>query len=138
MFITVRFGDNRSEIFNPDCPCRVLLNAIKSKCECDQNDVIDLSNESGVVKQLLKNPDHNGLNVFTNREELILLRVHRTQSKDAEGVTYTPLLQEKLRDQEFVAKLNRQFTKKQEATKLNGGRRTSMAKRKVMTSKANK
>ncbi|CAH1232659.1 C22orf15 [Branchiostoma lanceolatum] len=57
-FITVKYGDNQTEIFNPHCKSTLLLKCIKQKCKCellDHDTVIDLADDQGNVKNLSEN-----------------------------------------------------------------------------------
>ncbi|WAR11449.1 hypothetical protein MAR_025629 [Mya arenaria] len=46
VYITVRYGESQREIFNPNCKTNVLLKSIKTKCKCDREADIELSDES--------------------------------------------------------------------------------------------
>ena len=47
MFITVRFGNDNQEIFNPDCRIVNLINDIRNKCRIDEKQIVDLTDETG-------------------------------------------------------------------------------------------
>ena len=52
MFITVRFGNDSKEIFNPDCCIVNLVLEIRKKCRIEEDtQVIDLTDETGGQKQ---------------------------------------------------------------------------------------
>lgn len=106
MFITVRFGDDKSEIFNPDCRNVILLHNIKERCDCDIEDTVDLSDETGNVMNLLDNPTDYGKHYLTERAAFILVRVERDIDGDEDKLVYHPLLQGMESDKDFLDRLN--------------------------------
>lgn len=107
MFITVRYGDDREQIFNPNCLVKILLQAIKDKCQCERNDILELSDPEGVVKNLHSNLTEYGTEFLSERETLILLRVEKADNEnEEERPLYIPLLDGMDEDEEFIRKLN--------------------------------
>ncbi|XP_071491175.1 uncharacterized protein [Diadema setosum] len=107
MFITVRFGDDRSELFNPNCRNVILLDNIRERCNCDDDDVIDLSDEHGSIANLPGHLDDYGKNFLADRGSFILVRVEReTEEGDDDRVTYIPLLHGMDNDKDFLSRLN--------------------------------
>ncbi|XP_064600914.1 uncharacterized protein LOC135467084 [Liolophura sinensis] len=112
MFVTVKFGEDVSEIYNPDCRNDVLLQHIKSKCKlAGTDDVLELSDERGVVKNLRNYPTDYAAEYLRDREILILLRVDGTSSSMSEDTemersTFVPLLHGLEDNAEFHDTLN--------------------------------
>ncbi|XP_002732971.2 uncharacterized protein LOC100371097 [Saccoglossus kowalevskii] len=107
MFITVKFGDGKSEIFNPNCRNAILLHNIKERCDCDIEDMVELSDETGNVMHLLTNPADYGKQYLTERTAFILLRVEREDSEgEEERLTYHPLLRGMDTNKDFLERLN--------------------------------
>lgn len=103
MFITVRFADDKTELFNPDCRNCLLLNNIKERCDCDDDDFIDLSDESGSLKHLQRFPLDYGTKHLNEREILILVKGERT---DGDKMTFVPLLDGMESNSAFLQRLN--------------------------------
>ncbi|XP_031550612.1 uncharacterized protein LOC116288042 isoform X2 [Actinia tenebrosa] len=74
MFVIVRYADDRRELFNPDCRSCLLLNNIKERCDCDEDDIVDLSDETGCLKNLIKHPLEYATKFLTSREILVLVK----------------------------------------------------------------
>jgi len=74
MFITVRFADDKTELFNPNCRNCLLLSNIKERCDCEDDDFIDLSDESGLLKHLQRHPLDYGTKYLNEREILVLVK----------------------------------------------------------------
>ncbi|KAK2143720.1 hypothetical protein LSH36_818g00011 [Paralvinella palmiformis] len=91
MFVTVKFGEQEETIFNPQCKCVTLLSTIKQRC-CDDDVEVDLSDENGNVKNLRESPNRYADEILADRENLVLLKVDRTDSGDCQ---FTPLLNDK-------------------------------------------
>ncbi|XP_072030219.1 uncharacterized protein CXorf65-like [Amphiura filiformis] len=107
MFITVRFGDDCSEMFNPNCKNIILLNNIKQRCKCNDQDVVDLSDESGSVAHLPSHLQEYGKNYLADRGTFILVRVETKLDEGNEvRVTYVPLLNGMDSNKEFIDRLN--------------------------------
>ncbi|XP_054759004.2 uncharacterized protein CXorf65 homolog [Lytechinus pictus] len=112
MFITVRYGDDKSELFNPNCRNVILLDNIRERCNCDEDDVIDLSDENGSVANLPGHLDDYGKNFLSDRGSFILVRVERDGDEgDDDRITYIPLLQGVDDDKDFLSRLNPKPTK---------------------------
>ncbi|EDO43643.1 predicted protein [Nematostella vectensis] len=94
MFIIVRYGDDSQLLCNINCRSRVLYESIKDRCECQTEDVIDLADETGTLKNLSDRPiQQYALEYLTSRASYILMKVKK--SEDALGVeskSYEPLL----------------------------------------------
>lgn len=90
MFITVRFGDCQEALFNPNCMTKVLLEDIKKRCRLDREEVIDLSDESGNLKNLLEHKSENATGLLKARHSFILIKVHKKEGEEV--LSYTPLL----------------------------------------------
>ncbi|KAL4217510.1 hypothetical protein ACF0H5_023959 [Mactra antiquata] len=106
MYITVRYGESQQEIFNPNCKTYLLLKTIKNKCKCGREADIELSDESGNIKNL-RDPGFQlryASEFLDEREKLILLKVERPNN---DGLLYTPLLQagDTVLSEEFMARL---------------------------------
>ncbi|XP_013406584.1 uncharacterized protein CXorf65 homolog [Lingula anatina] len=106
MFITVLYGDNRQQIFNPNCLVKILLHHIKERCHLDKNDVVELSDDQGAVKNLHTNLTEYGTEFLSDREQLILLRVEKDAEGEEDRPLYIPLLDGLEEDEEFIRKLN--------------------------------
>lgn len=110
MYITVRFGDSREEIFNPNCRSVSLLRNIKDRCTFNDEDFdmigdIELSDESGNIKYLRDSPMRYANEILGHRESLVLLRVE-TRS-DGPFVSYIPMLRdEEAITEEFLSRLS--------------------------------
>lgn len=108
VYISVRFGDSQQEIFNPNCKTYLLLKNIKHKCKCDREADIELSDESGNIKNL-RDPGFQqryATDFLDERERLVLLKVTRS-NHDGGQVIYTPLLKagDAILSDDFLARL---------------------------------
>lgn len=90
MFITVRFGDCQEALFNPNCMIKVLLEDIKKRCRRNREELIDLSDESGNLKNLLDHKTEYATDLLKARHSFILIRLEKKQGEEL--FTYTPLL----------------------------------------------
>ena len=109
MFVTVKYGEDQSKIFNANCRNDILLHSIKDKCKCNLEDTVELSDENGIVKDLRRHPDEYGVEYLKERETLILLKVeglYPGSYYDNSRTTYIPLLAGMENNQEFVEALN--------------------------------
>ncbi|XP_032218024.2 uncharacterized protein CXorf65 homolog [Nematostella vectensis] len=111
MFITVRYADDRKELFNPDCRSCLLLNNIKERCDCEEDDIVDLSDETGNLKDLLNHPLEYASKYLTPREILVLVKGEKA---DGDRMTFVPLLENLESDAEFLERLNPPPPKKEE------------------------
>ncbi|XP_028563979.2 uncharacterized protein LOC114585458 isoform X2 [Podarcis muralis] len=94
MFVTVLHGENRADIFNIHCEVQRLLDGIKRRCGCEDEDDIELADESGQVKNLLQNKQRSATELLGERGERPSKRV------------FTPLLKdESIINAKFLAKL---------------------------------
>ncbi|CAH3105066.1 unnamed protein product [Porites lobata] len=90
MFITVRYGDCQEALFNPNCMTKVLLEDIKKRCRRGREEIIDLSDESGNLKNLLEHKSEYATEILKARHSFILIRVDKKEGDEIS--TYTPLL----------------------------------------------
>ncbi|XP_031568799.1 uncharacterized protein LOC116303408 isoform X2 [Actinia tenebrosa] len=93
MFITVKFGDCEEALFNANCQIIHLLEDIKRRCRCTQEDLVDLSDIHGSVRCLIDNQKSNASDFLKERETFILVKVEKLEGNDRP--TYTPLLKDK-------------------------------------------
>lgn len=103
MFITVRFADDKTELFNPNCKNCLLLSNIKERCDCEDDDFIDLSDESGSLKNLQSHPLDYGTKYLNEREILILVKGEKTEG---DNMTFVPLLEGMETNKAFLERLN--------------------------------
>lgn len=110
MFVTVRFGEDKKRLFNANCRNEILLDHIKKKCDCELDDIVELSDEQGVVKNLRNHPLDYGTDYLKERETLILLKVESNSSDDADPQNdrsiYIPLLTSLENDSNFIETIN--------------------------------
>ncbi|XP_065056106.1 uncharacterized protein CXorf65 homolog [Rhopilema esculentum] len=92
MFITVRYGDGQELLFNPKCRINVLLESIKTKCNCDKGVIIDLCDEKGNMKKLFENPESYANEFLSERDSFILIKVEKREGQ--ESYKLTPLINE--------------------------------------------
>ncbi|CAK8692188.1 unnamed protein product [Clavelina lepadiformis] len=55
LFITVKYGENREELFNPHCKSLLLLECIREKCKCGGGESSNLDVEPNKYESLLSN-----------------------------------------------------------------------------------
>ncbi|XP_046851893.1 uncharacterized protein LOC124445231 [Xenia sp. Carnegie-2017] len=108
MFIVVLFGgilntyvskilflDSQQELFNPDCRNINLIENIKKRCKCRDKDMIDLADESGLVKSMNERPSEQLASEYLEcRKTYVLVEVKR-RLEGASGhlfKSYKPLL----------------------------------------------
>ncbi|XP_048736305.1 uncharacterized protein CXorf65 homolog [Ostrea edulis] len=112
MFVTVKYGDEQTRLFNANCRNDVLLQHIKKRCDCHREDIVELSDEKGVVKHLRNYPYDYGIDHLRERETLILLKVDggsfadENESTMGDRLTYVPLLTSMEGNQEFLELIN--------------------------------
>ncbi|VDI11790.1 Hypothetical predicted protein [Mytilus galloprovincialis] len=107
MFVTVKYGDDQSKIFNANCRNDILLHSIKEKCKCNSNDIVELSDEDGIVKDLRRHPFEYGVDFLKERETLILLKIeglYHENDFDRSRTIYRPMLVGMENNTEFVGK----------------------------------
>ncbi|XP_033028374.1 uncharacterized protein CXorf65 homolog isoform X4 [Lacerta agilis] len=92
MFVTVLHGENRADIFNIHCEVQRLLDGIKRRCGCEDEDDIELADESGQVKNLLQNKQRSATELLGEREAYVLLGVTRGERPSMR--VFTPLLKD--------------------------------------------
>lgn len=103
MFVTVRYGDDRKELFNPNCRNKSLLNNIRERCDCDEEEIIDLSDEEGCLKNLKQHPMDYANKYLNHREILILVKGEKA---DDESISYVPMLDGLENNAMFLERLN--------------------------------
>ncbi|XP_048838742.1 uncharacterized protein C22orf15 [Brienomyrus brachyistius] len=52
MFVTVQFGENQQEIFNPDCRIIHFIHCLKERCNVDPEERVDLLDTAGELVSL--------------------------------------------------------------------------------------
>lgn len=50
MFVAIKFGNNSTQLFNPDCPLINFIDDVKKRCNATTYTYIDLAQESGEWK----------------------------------------------------------------------------------------
>ncbi|XP_061193024.1 uncharacterized protein CXorf65 homolog [Saccostrea echinata] len=151
MFVTVKYGDEQSRLFNANCRNDVLLQHIKKRCDCQRDDIVELSDEKGVVKHLRNYPYDYGIDHLRERETLILLKVDGNMYGDendstmGDRLTFIPLLASMEGNQEFMELINpRPQSRKSSAreddrrVKAKGGKTPPTTKRQNTKSSAKK
>ncbi|XP_062995217.1 uncharacterized protein CXorf65 homolog [Elgaria multicarinata webbii] len=104
MFVTVLHGENKADIFNIHCKVQLLLDGIKHHCGCEDEDEIELADESGQIKNLLQNKHRSAMELLGERESYVLLAV--ASSERPSEMEFTPLLKdENIINPKFLAKL---------------------------------
>ncbi|XP_041354637.1 uncharacterized protein CXorf65 homolog isoform X2 [Gigantopelta aegis] len=116
MFVTVKYGDQCSKLVNYNCRNKVLLSHIKKTCLGAKNEVIDLSDENGIVKNLRQHPNDYGTAYFKKRESVILLKVQSIQGTgdQPEKILFIPMLNSLENDKTFIDTLNASPEKEKE------------------------
>ncbi|XP_067034666.1 uncharacterized protein C22orf15-like [Acropora muricata] len=89
-FITVKFGDDAEELFNPNCVTVNLLDNLRRRCGCQKGVTLDLSDEDGDIKNLHKFPTQYAHRILKGREVFVLIKVEKGQGDVP--TTYTALL----------------------------------------------
>ncbi|KAK7103490.1 uncharacterized protein CXorf65 homolog [Littorina saxatilis] len=134
MFVTVRYGDDQRKIFNPHSKNENLLENIKLNCGCGEKEVVDVSDERGVVKNLRNFPSDYGSDFLKERETLVLLTVQNgvtatddNISADNDRPVFTPHLTSLRNDREFLDTLNQDVDLDQSDSLSQSGRRHHMS-----------
>nr|XP_060643429.1 uncharacterized protein CXorf65 homolog [Anolis sagrei ordinatus]XP_060643430.1 uncharacterized protein CXorf65 homolog [Anolis sagrei ordinatus]XP_060643432.1 uncharacterized protein CXorf65 homolog [Anolis sagrei ordinatus] len=105
MFITVLHGEHKADIFNIHCQVQILLDGIKRRCGCEDEEEIDLADESGQVKNLLQNKHHSAAELLGERETYVLLGIATNNERPSEA-GFIPLLKDEIIiNSRFLAKL---------------------------------
>ncbi|XP_068679263.1 uncharacterized protein C22orf15-like [Montipora foliosa] len=89
-FITVKFGDDEEELFNPNCVTVNLLDNLRRRCGCQKGVTLDLSDEDGEIKNLHEFPTQYAHRILKGREVFILIKVEKGQGD--QPTSYTALL----------------------------------------------
>ncbi|XP_011405052.1 PREDICTED: uncharacterized protein LOC105313374 [Amphimedon queenslandica] len=91
MFFIVYFGANEEEIFNPECPVRILLEDVKNRCNCTDKDSIGFLDDKRVLVNIADEKSmENAAKYFTDRGVYTLLAIERR----GDATTYVPLVDE--------------------------------------------
>ncbi|XP_062816992.1 uncharacterized protein CXorf65 homolog isoform X1 [Anolis carolinensis] len=105
MFITVLHGEHKADIFNIHCKVQILLDGIKHRCGCEDEEEIDLADESGQVKNLLQNKHRSAIELLEERETYVLLGITINSERPSEA-GFIPLLKDEIIiNSRFLAKL---------------------------------
>lgn len=104
MFIIVKYGQNETLLCNPMCATINLLNSIKKRAGYgNSNVIVDLSDETGLVKELDLHKYDNANKYLTSHETYILvqkemlhdnLSIDSSSPIDSKNFQYTPLLEQ--------------------------------------------
>ncbi|KAL8610437.1 hypothetical protein ACOMHN_035154 [Nucella lapillus] len=110
MFVIVRYGEDKSKIFNSHCKNGILLETMKIHCGCGKKEVVEVCDERGLVKNLRNHPTSYGSDFLKERETLVLLTVHNTPADKGETAkpVFTPLLASLRDDKDFNDTLNQE------------------------------
>ncbi|XP_067826828.1 uncharacterized protein CXorf65 homolog [Heptranchias perlo] len=96
--------DNEHGLFNTYCKTLILLDCIKQNCHLETEGEVDLSDESGLVKNLLQNQHCYASDILTEREVYVLVGVNKPASSSTS--VYVPLLNnDTIVNSKFLAKL---------------------------------
>ncbi|XP_031556592.1 uncharacterized protein CXorf65 homolog, partial [Actinia tenebrosa] len=89
-FITVRFGDNEEELFNPNCVTLNLMDNIRRRCRCQRGVILDLSDEDGDLKNLPEYSNHYADKFLKARQKFVLIKIEKGSGESP--TTYTSML----------------------------------------------
>ncbi|KAL3872888.1 hypothetical protein ACJMK2_036069 [Sinanodonta woodiana] len=100
------YSNGQSKIFNINCRNDILLHFIKKGCQCSREDIVDVSDEQGFVKNLRNYPLDYGNDHLKDRETLVLLKVETNGEMDdamstSDMTVFTPMLVGLESNQEF-------------------------------------
>ncbi|XP_042328243.1 uncharacterized protein CXorf65 homolog [Sceloporus undulatus] len=105
MFITVLHGEHKEDLFNIHCKVQILLDGIKHRCGCEDEEEIELADVSGQVKNLLQNKHLSAAELLGERETYVLLGVTTNGERPSEGGFVPLLIDENIINSKFLAKL---------------------------------
>ncbi|KAK6998972.1 hypothetical protein BgiMline_008586 [Biomphalaria glabrata] len=114
MFVKVKYGDEKEQLCNTYCRNDIFLEFVKSQCQCQPEDIIDLADERGLIKHLRRFPQDYAKDFLKDRETLILLSIvtsiGKTSSEESntKNAIYKPLLFSLEHDREFLDQLSSQ------------------------------
>ncbi|CAG2258022.1 uncharacterized protein CXorf65 homolog [Mytilus galloprovincialis] len=104
MFIIVKYGQNETLLCNPMCAIINLLNSIKKRAGYgNSNVIVDLSDETGLVKELDLHKYDSATKYLNSHETYILVQKEQLQDNlsidsgspiDSKNYQYTPLLEQ--------------------------------------------
>jgi len=94
LFITVKYGDNKEELFNPHCKSLLLLDCIREKCYCQDGIILDLVDEQGNVSNI---SEKDNLGEYANqflegRRTYVLIRITKSANIEMTPNKYESLL----------------------------------------------
>ncbi|KAK3093444.1 hypothetical protein FSP39_015787 [Pinctada imbricata] len=102
--------DEKSKLFNANCRNDILLKHIKKRCDIHREEIVELSDEKGVVKHLRNYPFDYGIEHLKERETLILLKVDANYGDENESTTdkmiFVPMVSSMENDKEFMELIN--------------------------------
>ncbi|XP_073258344.1 uncharacterized protein C22orf15-like [Porites lutea] len=124
-FITVKFGDNEEELFNPNCVTVNLLDNLRRRCGCQKGVTLDLSDEDGDIKNLHEFPTQYAHRFLKGREVFVLVKVEKGEGD--QPTTYTALLNDLERSNpKLLARLETLSKSCSDAKPKSGQRKESM------------
>ncbi|XP_013069455.2 uncharacterized protein CXorf65 homolog isoform X4 [Biomphalaria glabrata] len=94
MFVKVKYGDEKEQLCNTYCRNDIFLEFVKSQCQCQPEDVIDLADERGLIKHLRRFPQDYAKDFLKDRETLILLSIvtiNQLSSQSEDSLESPPL-----------------------------------------------
>ncbi|CAH1800020.1 unnamed protein product [Owenia fusiformis] len=93
MYITIKYGDNIQKVVNPNCGAKSLLEFIRKQCSCNETDILDLVDETGVLKKLNEQPDTDNVKTIL-QSKAIYIPVLVLKGESEENKEFVPLLKE--------------------------------------------
>ncbi|XP_066545781.1 uncharacterized protein C22orf15 isoform X2 [Amia ocellicauda] len=92
MFITVCFGDDQKELFNPNCRIINLIHSLRERCNLECEECVDLVDESGELVNFSERQSSQeyASSFLKERHSYILIKV--TKGEGSEGNKYESLL----------------------------------------------
>nr|XP_020824469.1 uncharacterized protein CXorf65 homolog isoform X1 [Phascolarctos cinereus]XP_020824470.1 uncharacterized protein CXorf65 homolog isoform X1 [Phascolarctos cinereus] len=107
MFITILHGDHEKTLFNSHCKVEALLSSIKQCCGCEPEEMIELADESGQLKNLLQYPQLYASELLKPRETYIPFSVKRPEGS-SEPV-FVALLKDEVIDSKLLGRAWREI-----------------------------
>ncbi|XP_020824471.1 uncharacterized protein CXorf65 homolog [Phascolarctos cinereus] len=132
MFITILHGDHEKTLFNSHCKVEALLSSIKQCCGCEPEEMIELADESGQLKNLLQYPQLYASELLKPRETYIPFSVKRPEGS-SEPV-FVALLKDEVIDSKLLATLR--LARNSNSTVSEKQPKPGKTKRKTVTSEA--
>lgn len=97
MFIYICYGDNASILMNIDCGIKVFTECLRRRCNIDQSQCIDVSDEYGNIKNLSSSRYEKGKRVYEllkERNIYVLVELKTVYSDKEKEVIVKPLLKD--------------------------------------------